>query len=262
MTWQTDDGEHEGAAPALFADGALAGGYGPAGVEVSEYADGTRAEFQADVRADAEVIGWRAWCSCGWKGSTYTRVASPELEDRGRRLAYEAADSPFPPQWVEDTVHDEWLAHVAPAEAVAGIAAAALDVAAATERLNAAALEARRLGASWSAIGEAAGVTRQAAHLRWGDKGVRTVAQGDPILHSFEDLGPEIDVQLARGFSPGARVMRTDTGRRGTVAPDTIAADMRAEHPGMVPVQYDHDDASLTSPRVLVELRAETGERS
>src|SRR6478735_9081998 len=44
MTWQTDDGEHEGATPALFADGALAGSYGPAGVEVSEYADGTRAE--------------------------------------------------------------------------------------------------------------------------------------------------------------------------------------------------------------------------
>jgi len=32
----------------------------------------------------------------------------------------------LPPQWVEDTVHDEWLAHVAPAEAVAAIAAAAL----------------------------------------------------------------------------------------------------------------------------------------
>lgn len=256
MTWQTDDGAHEGAAPALFADGALAGSYGPAGVEVREYADGTRAQFEADVRADAEVIGWRAWCSCGWKGSTYTRVSSPELEDRGRRLAYEAAASPLPPQWVEDAVHDEWMAHVAPAEAVARVAAAARDVAAATERLDDAALIARRLGAPWGAIGAAAGITRQAAHLRWAKR-------ADPILdvHTTEDFGPEVLAEIARGFAPGTRVLRTDNGRRGTVAPAAIAAWVRDEHPDMVPVQYDHDDASLTSPRVLAELRNEPGER-
>lgn len=264
MTWQTDDGEHEGATPALFADGALAGSYGPAGVEVSEYADGTRAEHQADVRADAEVIGWRAWCSCGWKGSTYTRVASPELEDRVRRLAYEAADSPFPPQWVEDTVHGEWLAHVAPAEAVTEVAAAAHDVAAATERLDDAAIRARLAGASWAAIGAAAGITRQAAHLRWYNRTLPVLvadldAEEGPILevHTLEDFGPEVRAELARGFAPGTRVLRTDNGRRGTVAPDAITAAMRGEHPDMVPVQYDHDDASLTSPHVLVELRDE-----
>ncbi|WP_175010195.1 hypothetical protein [Cellulosimicrobium sp. TH-20] len=202
------------------------------------------------------MIGWRAWCSCGWKDSTYSRVASPELEDRGRRLAYEAADSPFPPQWVEGTVHDEWLAHVAPAEAVAGVAAAARDVAAATDRLDDAAIGARRLGASWGAIGAAAGITRQAARLRWAKR-------ADPILdvHTIEDFGPEVRAELAREFAPGTRVLRTDNGRKGTVAPDAVAARMRGEHPDMVPLQYDHDDASLTSPHVLVELRAETGER-
>lgn len=167
MTWQTDDGEHEGAALGLFADGALAGTYHAGGVVVSEYADGTRAEPMADLRTNAEVIGWRAWCSCGWRGSTYTRAASSELEDRARRLAYVLTLDPYAPSWVEDAVHDEWLTHVAPAAAMADLAAAARDVAAAAERLDEAALNARRLGAAWGAIGSATAMTRQAAHLRW-----------------------------------------------------------------------------------------------
>lgn len=60
---------------------------------------------------------------------------------------------------------------------------------------------------------------------------------------------------------PGTRVRRTDNGRTGTVDPDAVAADVRREHPDMVPVQYDHDDAALTSRRLLVDLRDETGER-
>lgn len=185
--WETDDGKHEGAAPALFADGALAGTYGPAGVEVGEYADGTRAELQADVRGPAEVIGWRGRCSCGWKGTTYTRVASPELEDRARRIAYTAAHSPFPPRWVENGVHAEWLAHVAPAEAVAGVAAAARDVAAAAERLDDAAIRARTAGASWAAIGAAAGITRQAAHLRWFNRTMPVLVAEDGTILNFPE---------------------------------------------------------------------------
>ncbi len=70
------------------------------------------------------------------------------------------------------------------------------------------------------------------------------------------DQGPAVT-----NLVPGTRVRRTDNGRTGTIDPDAVAADVRHEHPDMVPVQYDHDDASLTSPRLLVDLRDETGER-
>lgn len=166
MGWQTDDGRHEGAAVGLCADGALVGSYGPASqVMISEYRDGTRAAYDTDVRSETEVVGWLAWCSCGWRGPTYTRVHAPEREDRARRIVFE--ESPFEPQWVQDEVHAEWYSHVRPSEAVGEVAEAASAVATATERLDEAVLGAREAGASWAAIGGAAGITRQAAHLRW-----------------------------------------------------------------------------------------------
>lgn len=42
------------------------------------------------------------------------------------------------------------------------------EVRAATQRLEDAVLAARSAGATWAQIGDAAGVTRQAAHERWG----------------------------------------------------------------------------------------------
>lgn len=60
---------------------------------------------------------------------------------------------------------------------------------------------------------------------------------------------------------PGTRVRRTDNGRTGTIDPDAVAADVRHEHPDMVPVQYDHDDAALTSPRVLAVISSPAEDR-
>ncbi|MBD5788377.1 hypothetical protein IF650_19635 [Cellulosimicrobium terreum] len=151
-------------------------------------------------------------------------------------------------------MHVEWLAHVAPAEAVAEVAAAARGVVAATDRLDDAAIRARLAGASWGAIGAAAGITRQAAHLRWYN---RTL----PILIVDLDAG---SAPIVERFMPGARVRRTDSGRTGTVDPDAVSPEVREvreEHPDLVPVRYDRDDAALTSQQVLVELRDETSEQ-
>ncbi len=80
-----------------------------------------------------------------------------------------------------------------------------------------------------------------------------SIQQAD-VVHA--DQAPAVE-----DLASGTRVRRTDNGRTGTVDPGAVAADVRAEHPDMIPVQYDHDDASLTSPHVLVELRDETNER-
>ncbi|MBD7982930.1 AsnC family protein [Oerskovia merdavium] len=167
MSWSTDDGAHEGAARAVFADGALSGSHGPGDqVTVGIYADGSRAGLDADVRSEDGVVGWRGWCSCGWRSArAFTRVHLRELEDRANKIAYE--ESAFAPQWVEDEAHAEWLAHIAPDVAASDVATAAREAAEAARRLDLAVLTARAVGASWDAIGRAAGMTRQSAHERW-----------------------------------------------------------------------------------------------
>ncbi|MFJ2521374.1 hypothetical protein ACIOWF_20595 [Cellulosimicrobium cellulans] len=67
--------------------------------------------------------------------------------------------------------------------------------------------------------------------------------------------------EVVTEFMAGTRVRRTDNGRTGTVDPDAVPAELREQHSDMVPVQYDHDDAWLTNPHVLVALRAETSEQ-
>lgn len=172
MGWQTDDGQHEGAALSEFADGALSGQYGPGTeVTVSEYGDGRRAEVAADVREGSEVVGWRTWCSCGWRGQYFDRVRA---QDRAARIAFEGEvgsadleDSPIAPEWVEDAVFVEWRSHIGPVEELEELASASRAVADASRRLDEAVSRARQAGASWSAIGPRVGLTRQAAHARW-----------------------------------------------------------------------------------------------
>lgn len=52
--------------------------------------------------------------------------------------------------------------------ALAAVLGAATEVRSATQRLEDAVLAARAAGASWAQIGEASGMSRQAAHERWG----------------------------------------------------------------------------------------------
>jgi hypothetical protein len=77
MTWSTNDGEHEGAALSMFADGALSGSYGPAGrVAVSEYADGTHAEVDADVRREDDAWGGRRGARAGGAARDRSRACA------------------------------------------------------------------------------------------------------------------------------------------------------------------------------------------
>ncbi|RAM37254.1 AsnC family protein [Arthrobacter globiformis] len=124
-----------------------------------------------EVVPDSEIVGWRGHCSCGWQGDRWERVASPTAADFNRRRDYISADdSAHASLRVEDAIHNEWNAHVAPSEALLGLEAAARDYNRAGRRLAKTVAAAKATGASWADIGRAVGISRQSAHERWADK--------------------------------------------------------------------------------------------
>lgn len=62
------------------------------------------------------------------------------------------------------------MIHIAPSEAILGVYAAARENRQAGHRLDKTVAAAEAAGASWTDIGRAAGISRQAAHERWADK--------------------------------------------------------------------------------------------
>lgn len=188
MSWEDDTGTHEGYVRAEFADGVhdygMTTGKVPADqviVDV-EYvgAPGAITEERYTTRPAAEVIGWRVVCDCRtredsstvtnrWTSSLIQRVPSKALQDIAGGKLY-AVDEDVP--YVDDTHYEELVAlwrreHVDGLSGLAAISEATSRIAAAEHDLNAAAAAARAGGASWEAIGRAAGMTRQAAHGRW-----------------------------------------------------------------------------------------------
>lgn len=122
-----------------------------------------------EIVPDDDVTGWRALCSCGWEGPLWRRVSDRETANLLRRRAY----VPFlgvasPSVGVEAAIRSEWFAHARPADAVGELEAAAESLKQAQERLNRKVLQARAAGVSWASIGASVGMTRQAAHERWG----------------------------------------------------------------------------------------------
>ncbi|WP_404316273.1 AsnC family protein [Prescottella equi] len=117
--------------------------------------------------ADNLVVGWRAQCECGWAGPLWTRVTDAEAADEREHRVFDT-EGGDPPVEVEDLIHPEWKAHVAPVEALAAVAAAATEARKARLRLDTVVAEARAVGASWADIGRAAEISRQSAHERWG----------------------------------------------------------------------------------------------
>ncbi|SFD96073.1 hypothetical protein [Blastococcus tunisiensis] len=123
-------------------------------------------EQAEEWRPDAAVVGWVAGCTCGWRGTPWTRVP-PELADpAARRLAVtapwadlEAAD--------ENRVRQEWRRHIAGWQALEDVEAAAAWQAAAARSLDEAVRAAVKAGASWADIGRAAGMAGQSATERW-----------------------------------------------------------------------------------------------
>lgn len=184
MSWVTDDGKHEGWVADVLADGRLTSSSTGSGVLVPR---GDRTDAVARAHAEGRspgtddmyevmsydhVVGWQTCCECGWRGPRWDRAATVPATTTGH--PWRGADSEdavlADGTVVEDAAHAAWLAHTDPFEAVSEVEAAAAAYVEGRRRLDSAVATARSRGATWDAIGRAAGVTRQTAHERWGTR--------------------------------------------------------------------------------------------
>ncbi|GAB3930634.1 hypothetical protein GCM10011575_47480 [Microlunatus endophyticus] len=141
------------------------------------------AETRYASRPAAEVIGWRVVCECStptsygavsnWVSDLLVRVPTAALEDLAAGRIYATDDQTA--GWLDDSREDVadlavkiWREqHLAIPTALGRLERARWSVESAQRALDAAAVDARTAGASWDAIGRAAGMTRQSAHQRW-----------------------------------------------------------------------------------------------
>ena len=117
-------------------------------------------------RPDVAVVGWVAGCTCGWRGTCWTRVSLELADPATRRLAVtgpwadlEAAD--------ENRVMTEWRRHIAGWQALEDVEATAARQAAAARALDEAVRAALAAGATWADIGRVTGLTAGSATERW-----------------------------------------------------------------------------------------------
>lgn len=120
-----------------------------------------------ELLQNADVVGWRAQCECGWVGPRWHRVTDAVDHNPAEHCLFDA-EGGDPPLEFDALIYDEWKAHVAPSEALMALTSAAAEASAAKRRLDQAATDARAAGLPWEAIGRAAGISRQSAHERWG----------------------------------------------------------------------------------------------
>lgn len=172
MTWSNDDGTHEGWTAAIAPDGrhsigSTGGGQLFKGV-TGNYPLETYSH-DIEIVPDREIIGWQGRCECGWQGQRWARVSLADQENAAARKIFVPADEfADAPSRVEDAVWDEWKAHLRPVQAREAVREAVRASAAAGRALTAAVAAARDANVSWADIGQAAGISRQAAHERWG----------------------------------------------------------------------------------------------
>jgi hypothetical protein len=181
---------HVGALAAVFEDGGLGWTYPKGHVLVTRIEENDLPREQWQLRPGTEVIGWVHWCSCGWRGRRWTRVADPDQQDLDAQRVYSPHPSP-PLDQIGDVCDEERLDHVARCcrEALAEVTSLAQEPAAEPGRLTEAAGYARQLGASWEEIGTAAGVTPQDARNRWHTpRKLLTDDDTDQIATTFGEL--------------------------------------------------------------------------
>ena len=147
------------------------------GLEYSSTGSPETTNRQGNSPPDEEIVphdlimSWRGACTCGWQGELWQRVLTPEEADFASRREYcPLGGGAYVSERVEDAVQDEWMIHIAPSEAILGVEAAAREYRQAGHRLDKTVAAAKAAGASWTDIGHAAGISRQAAHERWADK--------------------------------------------------------------------------------------------
>lgn len=181
MSRQDETGDHEGFVAHVFADGMYGSGWNGSQPLANNTPDGAMLPYeQWQTRTADEIVGWRPICTSNrlrrecWHGNLWTRVRDQDEHDPAGRQLY----SPFvtgPAEADEDRMMREWETHVAPMRGTADVRYAAKDVTDAELRLNQAVIAARQQGASWEAIGRAAGMTRQSAHERWATMTARAI---------------------------------------------------------------------------------------
>ena len=123
MSWQTDDGKHEGWPAAEFLDGRFAVGSGDGGALVRfvgpdlDADDVLANDLGRGVVDGRTAIGWRALCECGWRGLLWAKVTGPARRTPGTHEAYDAEPSIYgdAPGGLEDVIYQEWLGHLPPA---------------------------------------------------------------------------------------------------------------------------------------------------
>ncbi|GAA2842527.1 hypothetical protein [Kribbella solani] len=122
-------------------------------------------EDVSELVAWEQLAGWQAACTCGWRGERWDRDATVQGEDGG----YHPDDAFLPDgRDVEDVAHDAWIEHMAPYRRLGRVKDAAAAAVLSRQALDEAVRDAKTGGATWADIGEAAGMSRQAAHTRWG----------------------------------------------------------------------------------------------
>ena len=169
MSYQTDDGLHEGWESAEFPDGRFSVGSGNGGTLVRFLRPEQDTDAEPGVLDGRTAIGWRGVCECGWQGPLWERITEPAGHRLSARKVFDPDPSVYgdvPSADVEEAIHREWLGHL-PSPLLTVVHAAAEDVRKAEAQLTEAVQRARADGCSWADIGGAAGITRQSAHERW-----------------------------------------------------------------------------------------------
>ena len=118
-------------------------------------------------RPDAAVVGWAAGCTCGWRGTPWTRVPEPEPAGAAARRLATAGPWADPEAADENRMMPDWRRHIAGWQALEDVEAAAARQAATARALDEAVRAALAARASWADIGRATGLTGRSATERW-----------------------------------------------------------------------------------------------
>ncbi|GAB7038390.1 MULTISPECIES: hypothetical protein [Catenuloplanes] len=153
---------HEGLLGATFADGGVGAAYAAGKVLVVRVGDRELEPDEYHARPDTEITGWAHVCSCGWHGTHWRRATGPGDQDLPARRVWSAHPSP-PMDTIDLISGHEYADHIAPIRE--GLLASLLRLAG--DHVLTAVGRARELGASWSDIGAATGLTPEDAHARW-----------------------------------------------------------------------------------------------
>lgn len=203
MGWQHVTGydpalDHEGWVATMLDDGSEAGGW--------------------PLPEGRQATGWRSACECGWRGPLWPRAEWP-------------SDDGWPPQAVEEGepgsnggCYRQWRAHLAEALPELAVHDTARRLEEVRAELDTAVITARAAGTSWERIGDAAGMTRQSAHERWGDLADDALdplpLDGQPQAAPLDSFGADIcrRARIARRRYGGHPNGAWSTGERLAVA--------------------------------------------